>query len=127
MNALKNVMLINALSSGATGLLLLFFPGYTAELFGASSQMPFVAVGAFLLLFALLVFMQSRRKPLRKGWVKFIIALDIIWVVESLIILFPKMFDLSFLGYALIGAVALWVALMAVLQARGLKQFQQVR
>lgn len=118
-------MLINALSSGATGLLLLFFPGPTADLFGASSQIPFAAVGIFLLLFALLVFIQSRRTPLRKGWVKFIIALDIVWVIESLIILFPKMFGFSFPGYALIAAVALWVALMAFLQARGLKQFSQ--
>ncbi len=60
---------------------------------------------------------------MQKGWIKLIIALDIIWVVESLIIVVPQLFGLSFLGYFLIGAVAGWVALMAFLQARGLKQY----
>lgn len=104
---------------------MIFLPGYIAGLFGTSTQMPFVAVGMFLLVFALLVFSQSRRNPLHKGWVKFIIALDMIWVVESLIIVFPQLFNLSFLGYALIAAVAGWVALMAVLQINGLRQLPQ--
>lgn len=115
-------MLVNALSSGATGLLLILFPGYTASLFDAATQRPFIGVGIFLLVFALLVFIQSRKNPISKAWVKFIIALDIIWVLESLIIVFPKMFGFSSVGYILIAAVALWVAVMAFLQVKGLKQ-----
>lgn len=123
MTTLKNVMLINALSSGATGLLLIIFSGYTAQLFGVTRQMPFVAVGILLLIFAVFVFAHSRRNPLSKRWIKLIVAIDILWVVESLIIVFPKMFGFSAIGYILIVAVALWVTLMAVLQAKGLKQF----
>lgn len=121
MNMLKNVLLINALSSGATGVLLVLFPGLVAGLCGATLLWPFVAAGLFLIVFAALVFVQSRKQVMQKGWIKLIIALDIIWVIESLIIVVPQLFGLSFLGYFLIGAVAGWVALMAFLQLRGLR------
>lgn len=119
---LKTVLLVNALSSGATGLLLILFQSSVAELFGTSRQWPFVAAGIFLLLFSILVFVQSRKTTPGKGWVKFIIALDVLWVVESAIILLPQLFGLTTIGYFLIGAVAVWVALMAVLQIKGLKE-----
>ncbi|WP_162915554.1 hypothetical protein [Paraflavitalea soli] len=127
MNMLKNVLLINALSSGATGVLLVLFPGLVAGLCGATLTWPFVAAGLFLIVFAALVFVQSRKQVMQKGWIKLIIALDIIWVIESLIIVVPQLFGLSFLGYFLIGAVAGWVALMAFLQSRGLKQYLAAR
>ncbi|RDC63735.1 hypothetical protein [Adhaeribacter pallidiroseus] len=123
---LKPVLLINALSSGATALLLLVFPGTIANLFGSTTPVPFIAVGIFLLLFAGLVFNQSRKPAVQKVWVKFIIALDVLWVVESAIILIPQLFSFTTLGYILITGVALWVALMAVLQTRGLKQLSRI-
>lgn len=119
---LKTVLLVNALTSGGTGLLLLLFNQSIAELFGSVLQWPFIAAGIFLLLFSLLVWAQSRKISPGKGWVKLIIALDILWVVESAIILLPQLFHLSTTGYLLIGAVAAWVALMAVLQLKGLKE-----
>jgi hypothetical protein len=121
MNRLKNVLLVNALSSGATGLLLFLFPRFTAGLFGTTHAWAFVATGIFLMAFAIFVFIQSRKAVPHRGWVKFIIALDILWVVESLIIVLPALFGLSMIGYLLIGAAAAWVALMAFLQTRGLK------
>ncbi|WP_315815421.1 hypothetical protein [Paraflavitalea speifideaquila] len=81
-----------------------------------------MVAGIFLVVFAALVFSQSRKQVIQKGWVKRIIALDIIWVIESLVIVVPQLFGLSFLGYFLIGAVAGWVALMAFLQVKGLNQ-----
>ena len=119
---LKNVLLVNALTSGATGLLLILFKTSVAQLFGSATQWPFIAAGIFLVVFAIMVFAQSRKQQVSKGWVKLIIALDIMWVVESAIILLPQLFGLTSVGYALIGAVALWVALMAFLQIKGLRQ-----
>lgn len=127
MNMLKNVLLINALTSGATGMLLALFPGMMANLCGAAQAWPFTAAGIFLIAFAGLVFIQSRRQVPQKGWVKLIIALDIVWVIESLIIVVPQLFGLSFMGYLLIGAVAGWVGLMAILQSKGLKQYLTAR
>ena len=121
MTTLKNVLLINAISSGATGFLLLEFPGFIANLFGVSQTMPFVATGIFLIAFALLVYFASRQNPVNKALVRFISILDIVWVVESLIIVLPQLFGLTFMGYFLITAVAAWVGMMAYLQFRGLK------
>jgi hypothetical protein len=122
MNSLKKVLLINGLSSGATGLLLWIFSAYTAKLFGTADNVPFIVVGIFLVLFSVIVIIQAARKTASRGWIRLIIALDIIWVIESLFILVPKMFDLTTIGYLLIAGVAAWVALMAVLQIRGLKR-----
>ncbi|RFS15638.1 hypothetical protein [Emticicia sp. C21] len=122
MTTLKNVLLINALSSGATGLLLIEFPSFTAQLFGVSQSMPFMATGIFLVAFSLLVYYASRQKSVNKTLVRWIIALDIMWVVDSLIVVGGQLFDFTLIGYALTSAVALWVALMAFLQIRGLKE-----
>lgn len=127
MNLLKNVLLINALTSGATGVLLVLFPGMMANLCGATQEWPFMVAGIFLVAFATLVFIQSRKQAPQKGWIKLIIALDIVWVIESLIIVVPQLFGLSFMGYLLIGAVAGWVGLMAILQSKGLKQYLAAR
>ncbi|RYU94624.1 hypothetical protein [Emticicia agri] len=122
MTTLKNVLLINALSSGATGLLLIEFPSFTAQLFGVSQTMPFMATGIFLVAFALLVYYASRQKITNKTLVRWIIALDIMWVADSLIVVGGQLFGLTLIGYALTSAVALWVALMAFLQIKGLKE-----
>ena len=122
MTILKNVLLINALSSGTTGLLLIEFPSFTAQLFGVFQTIPFMATGIFLVAFALLVYYASRQKPTNKTLVRWIIALDIMWVADGLIVVVGQLFDLTLIGYAITSAVALWVALMAFLQIRGLKE-----
>lgn len=124
MTTLKNVLLLNGVSSGATALLLILFPSAIANIFGITSTLPFIGVGVFLLVFAGLVLYESRQQPLRAGMVKFIIVLDILWVIDSLVIIALQLFGLSFLGYLLIGGVALWVAAMAFLQQKGLKAMQ---
>lgn len=122
MTTLKNVLLINALSSGATGLLLIEFPTFTAQLFGVSQSMPFMATGIFLVAFSLMVYYASRQKTTNKTLVRWIIALDIMWVADSLIVVVGQLFGFTLIGYAITSAIALWVALMAFLQIRGLKE-----
>ncbi len=122
MTTLKNVLLINALSSGATGLGLIVMPGIIATLFGFPQTQPFLGVGIFLFAFAALVFTVSRNKDLSKGSVLLIIVLDVVWVVASLAIVLLQLFNLSMFGYILIFAVAAWVGLMAYLQFNGLKR-----
>lgn len=122
MKFLKNVMLVNAISSGATGLILLVFAPFVASLFGTSAILPIEGVGLFLLCFAALVLFEALKKPMRSAWVNLIIILDIAWVVISVLVIVLQLFYLTLIGYALIGAVALWVVAMAYLQSRGLKQ-----
>ena len=121
MKTLKNVLIINALSSGATGLGLIVAPRFVANLFEVSLTLPFVAVGVFLSLFASMVYWVSRKDPLNESAVRLIIILDSMWVAGSIIIILFQLFELSNLGYLVIGAVAAWVGLMAWLQYNGVK------
>jgi len=121
MKTLKNVLFINALSSGATGLALVVAPGFVGNLFEVSQTLPFVAVGVFLSLFGSMVYWVSRRNPINEGAVRLIIILDSTWVAGSICIVLFQLFDLSNLGYMVIGAVAAWVGLMAWLQYNGAK------
>ena len=122
MLSLSNILKINAISSGATGLLLSIFPSTAAHIFDTTSTTPFIAVGIFLVLFALFVFTASNAKPINNNSVKTIIALDTVWVVASAVAVLFLYSSISSIGSVLIVGVALWVALMAYLQNRGLKR-----
>ena len=117
--------MINAISSGITGLILAIVPGLVSNLFATSNTTAFVAVGIFLFAFAVMVFVGSIQNPLREKTVNIIIALGTLWVAASLAIILLKVLDVSTLGYFLIAAVAAWVALMAYLQFKGKKQLAQ--
>ena len=122
MKTLKNILLLNAVSSAATALILIVFAPMVAQLFGVANPTAFYITGIFLLLFAGLVFYEGLQKSIRPGRVLFISALDTLWVIGSLAIVVLSMFDISFMGYCLISAVAVWVAAMAYLQSRGVKK-----
>jgi membrane protein insertase Oxa1/YidC/SpoIIIJ len=81
-----------------------------------------MAVGIFLVAFALLVYYASRQNPVSKVLIRWIIALDIIWVADSLIVITGQLFGITFIGYTITLAIALWVGLMAYLQIKGLKE-----
>jgi hypothetical protein len=123
MITLRNVLIINAISSGVTGLILMIMPGFVAGLFETSYTQPFIGVGLFLVAFAILVFRVGLQNPLRLAMVRLIIALDSAWVVTSLIVITLQSFEISTLGYVFIAAVAGWVMLMAYLQFNGVRQF----
>ncbi|WP_353721288.1 hypothetical protein [Dyadobacter sp. 676] len=122
MKTLKNVMLINAISSGATGLGLAAFPEFVAGLFETTATKPFIGVGVFLIAFAALVFSVARGNPVNARAVRLVIVLDSLWVVCSAAIVLFQPLPISLLGYGAIGAVGVWVAAMAYLQAAGLRQ-----
>lgn len=120
MITLRNVLKINAVSSGATGLLLLAFSGYFMSLFAAGSASPFIVAGVFLLLFSIFVMLVALQKELKASLVKSIIWMDILWVIGSLLLVLTIGGSISVVGNILIAGVALWVLAMAVLQQKGL-------
>jgi len=119
---LKNVLLINGVSSGATGLGLITLSRFFAELFQVRSSAVFTEVGVFLVVFSLFVIFQGTRSVIRAKSVQVIIALDILWVIASFITAIAMKSGISPIGVFMIIAVALWVAAMAYLQTKGLKQ-----
>lgn len=122
MKSLRNALLINGISSGATGLILVAAPSFVANIVDATTTAPILAVGFFLIAFAGLVLYSAKPDNMTRKLVNVITFLDITWVVVSLFIAATRAFALSGVGYLLIVAVALWVALMAVLQLIGVKR-----
>lgn len=122
MLSLSNILKINAISSGATGLLLALFPSTAAQIFATAYTAPFISVGIFLVLFALYVFKTSIANTINSKAVKTIVALDTSWVAGSVVALLFLGSTISLVGSALIAGVAVWVALMAYLQNKALKQ-----
>ena len=122
MKNLKNILVVNAMSSGLTGLLLTMDAQLFANLFGTSAHAPFVGVGMFLIAFAAGVFFVSRRKDHWSREVPIVVTADTLWVIVSAVILFLRPFAITWIGYSFIAAVAAWVALMAFLQFTSLRR-----
>ena len=121
---LKQILLINAISSGATGILLVIMPHVFATIFKISQTGPFTFVGWFLILFAAFVMGTAFRPTVHAKWTRIIIGLDILWVIASIIGTFAVFPLISFIGATMILAVAGWVGLMAYLQTKSLKNLQ---
>jgi hypothetical protein len=121
MISLKNVLLINGVSSGITGAALVVLGNFVAGIFGVAQPQPFWAVGVFLVAFAILVISEGLKTSANPKRVQLIITLDITWVVASFLVVVLQVFDISFVGNILITAVGLWVTAMAWLQVHCLK------
>lgn len=118
---LKKVLLINALSSGITGAALVLASDLIAGVFATEQTQPFIGVGLFLLLFAAAVYLTGRQQAINPRAVRFVIAADAVWVFVSVAVVAFQVFAISTVGYLMISGVGIWVAAMAYLQARGLK------
>ncbi|GHN03011.1 hypothetical protein WSM22_45000 [Cytophagales bacterium WSM2-2] len=121
MMPLKNVLLINGVSSGVTGVGLLLFADFFSGLFQINSVALFAGVGIFLIAFAGFVIMVALGNTNRSK-VQVIITLDILWTLTSFLLVVVANREISTMGNTLILAVAIWVAAMAFLQTKGLKQ-----
>lgn len=121
MITLRNVLRVNALSSGLTGLLLAVFPGLFQNVFEVNQTAPFFWVGIFLVVFAIGVGAASLPRSLERSSVVAIITADTLWVVAS-IVLVAMPVQMSLYGTLIVLAVAAWVLMMAILQYRGLNE-----
>jgi hypothetical protein len=118
---LRRVLVVDAVSSGALGVAMIAF----AELFASLLQLPVELVseaGIVLLPFAAFVgFVASRPEPTRIAvWI--IIALNAVWVVDSIMLLFTGWVAPNGLGYAVVIAQAAAVLVLADLEYMGLRR-----
>ena len=98
---LRRILLIDAVTSGASGIAMFAF----ADLFASLLQLPVELVreaGLILLPFAAFVgFVASRSEPARAAvWT--IIALNAVWVVDSILLLFTGWVAPNALGYVFV-------------------------
>lgn len=87
---IRKVLLTNAVSSGACGLLLLSFPGYVAEWTGLGNRIALVETGVFLLVFVAFLVWTASRSIVSPAAVLIITVLDFLWVVGSALLLEDK-------------------------------------
>jgi hypothetical protein len=120
MITLKNVLLVNGISSGVTGVGLVVFAPSVAAITGLDNSLVWYSVGIFLVAFALFVLSTAMRPAPTYSRVRIITALDTSWVIGSLIVITSPI-EFTMIGRIAIILVALWVALMALLQYRGLR------
>lgn len=125
MITLRKVLRINALSSALSGLLLMVFHTTAASLFGVHTVVPFLITGLVLLLFAALVQWAGIRQPLNRRLTKWIVVLDVTWVIASVVAVLILRYTISTTGHILILGAAAWVAAMALLQHRGLRNTEE--
>jgi hypothetical protein len=122
---LRRVLVVDAVTSGAMGLAMIAF----AELLANLLQLPVELIteaGIVLLPFAAFVgFVASRSEPARfLVWT--IIALNVVWVVDSIVLLFTGWVAPNALGYAFVVAQAAAVLLFADFEYMGLKRSSAV-
>lgn len=122
---LRRVLIVDAVSSGALGIVMIAF----AELLANLCQLPVELVseaGIVLLPFAAFVgFVASRPEPARIAvWA--VIALNVVWVVDSIMLLFSGWIAPNALGYTVVIAQAAAVLVLADLEFMGLKRSDAV-
>jgi len=118
---LRRVLVVDAVFSGVSGIAMIMF----AELLASLLQLPVDLIseaGIVLLPFAAFVgFVASRSEPSRFAvWA--IIAINIVWAVDSIVLLFTGWVAPNALGYAVVIAQAAGVLVLADLEYMGVKR-----
>jgi hypothetical protein len=114
---LRNVLLIDAAASGATGLLLIA----GASLLGLPVALMREA-GLILIPYVAFVAWVGTRETLARGAVWAIIAANALWAIASVGLLVSSLLAPTILGYVFVLAQAAVVALLGELQYAGLKR-----
>jgi hypothetical protein len=118
---LRQVLIADALASGATGLLLAGGAGPLVGLLGLPEPLMRYA-GLFLLPYAVVVAYVGLRTAMSRGAVWAIIAANTVWVVESFLLLASGWVSPTPLGILFVAAQALVVAIFAAAQFIGLRR-----
>jgi hypothetical protein len=118
---LRIALLADAIASGATGLQMTLLSGTLASLLNLPEDLLFGA-GVILLPYAAFVGYLSRRETLPRWIVFAVIACNVLWAADSLIVAFSGWIAPNALGYAFIIFQALVVAVFAELQYIGLRR-----
>jgi hypothetical protein len=111
--------LLDAAATAATGLLLVAGARPLAPVLGLPEPLLFWA-GAVLLPFAALVFALARRPSAPRGWAWAVVAVNALWVADSLLLLASGWIAPTALGVAFVLGQAAAVAGLAALQAAAL-------
>ena len=118
---LRRILLVDAVSSGAMGIGVLAQSGALANLLQLPEAL-LTEAGLVLLPFAAFVgFLASRPEPSRLGvWI--VIGLNVVWALDSVVLLFTGWVAPNLLGYAFVIGQAAVVGVLAELEYVGLRR-----
>ncbi len=118
---LRNVLLLDAIASGATAALLIAGAGLLDGLLGLPVALMREA-GLILVPYVAFVAWVGTRADVARGAVWGIIAANVLWAVASVCLLVSGLVAPTALGYAFVIAQAAVVAILGELQYAGLKR-----
>lgn len=118
---LRRVLLADAATCVATGLLLMFGANLVERFLGLPAELSRYA-GVSLLPFAAFLVYLARRENLSRRVVWAVIVLNVLWTVDSILLLLTGWVAPTEPGYAFVVAQALGVAMFAGLEFVGLKK-----
>lgn len=120
-NLLRYAILADALVSGAAGLLMLLGADLLAGLLGLPVTLLRYAGLSLLPFAALVAWLGARAHPPRAAvWA--VVAYNVLWAVDSILLLLTGWVSPTALGYAFVVAQAIAVALFAELQYLGMRR-----
>jgi hypothetical protein len=118
---LRFALVADAVASGATGLAMALFSSALSGLLNLPATLLFYA-GLILIPYAAAIAYLSRREVLPRWAVFAVIACNVLWAVDSVILAFSGWIAPSALGYAFILGQALVVFAFAEMQYVGLRR-----
>lgn len=118
---LRRALAADAISCIGMGLLLLAFTDPLARVLNLPSAL-LVQAGVVLLPFAAFIGYLASRTRVSRLAVAAVIALNAVWVVESIVLLGLESIEANALGRAFVMAQALFVAVISAVEYGGLKR-----
>lgn len=118
---LRRVLQLDALVSGAAGLLMTLGAGPLSSLLALPAAL-LIGAGLSMLPWCAVLLWLARRETLDRRAVWAVIAVNAVWVVDSLLLLVSGWVQPTLLGQTFVIAQALAVVLFAELQFFGLKR-----
>lgn len=120
MNKLQIALLVNAIFSSLSGIVLILGNQQIAQLFSTTNNTVFWVIGCVLIYFATTIGYEIFKQ---RSWaILWIIIQDGLWVIGSIVLLIWNPFGISQIGLAVIGVVALIVLFMGINQASALSK-----
>lgn len=118
---LRRALMLDALASGATGLLMIAGAGLVEGLLGLPAAL-LRGAGLVLMPYVAFVIYAGTRETISRAAVWTIIAANVAWAAASALLLVSGWVAPSALGYAFVIAQAVVVALLGELQYMGLRR-----
>ncbi len=118
---LRNALLVDAIGTGATGLLMAVAASLLAPLLGLPENLVFYA-GLLLILFSGFVYITANGQPISRRAAMAIIILNALWVIDSIALLASGWVEPTRLGYVFVVGQALVGGAFAELQFIGIRR-----